>query len=146
MFELNKIYIEDCLSCIELFSEYKRVIKPDACILFFCDWRGYAFSYPIFDVIIGATNLLDWDKISAPGNKYSFSHELLIFHAPSSLNKCGSPILRVPRFGSGAKKIERNKVHPTQKPLVLIRQLIESHSQIGETVLDTITGSSTTTL
>lgn len=129
-----------------LFLEYRRVLKPDACVFFFCDWRGYAFYYPIFDAILGASNLLIWDKLSAPGSKYSYSHELLIFHAPASVTKGGSPIFRVPGFSSGAKKTEGEKVHPTQKPLALIKQLIESHSEVGDTVLDTFGGSGTTAI
>ncbi|MDR6565471.1 DNA-methyltransferase [Chitinophaga ginsengisegetis] len=129
-----------------LFQEYKRVLKPDACVFFFCDWRGYAFYYPIFDAILGASNLLVWDKISAPGSKYSYSHELLIFHAPVSVNKGGSSIFRVPGFSSGAKKIEGEKVHPTQKPLALIKQLVADHSKVGDLVLDTFMGSGTTAI
>lgn len=42
----------------DLFHEYRRVAKPEACIYFFCDWRGYAFYYPLFDEILKAHNML----------------------------------------------------------------------------------------
>lgn len=29
----------------DLFNEFRRVCRPEACIYFFCDWRGYAFYY-----------------------------------------------------------------------------------------------------
>ena len=126
-----------------LFQEYKRVLKPDACVFFFCDWRGYAFYYPIFDAILGASNLLIWDKISAPGSKYSYSHELLIFHAPASVNKGGSSIFRVPGFSSGAKKVEGEKVHPTQKPVALMEWCIGFFPK-AESILDPFMGSGST--
>ena len=56
----------------DLFHEYRRVAKPEACIYFFCDWRGYAFYYPLFDEILKAHNMLVWDKLSGPGNHYAF--------------------------------------------------------------------------
>lgn len=127
-----------------LFYEYRRVLKKDACMFLFCDWRGYAFYYPLFDAALGASNLLIWDKVSGPGSKYSYSHELLIFHAPTSFTKGGSPIWKIPGFSSGAKKLEGEKVHPTQKPLALIKQIISDHSGIGDTVLDSFMGSGTT--
>ena len=64
----------------ELFNEFNRVKKPEACIYFFTDWRGYAFYYPLFDGVLGASNMLVWDKLSGPGNHYAFIHELILFH------------------------------------------------------------------
>jgi site-specific DNA-methyltransferase (adenine-specific) len=34
--------------------------------------------------------------------------------------------------------------HPTQKPLSLISEIIEKHSRVGDTVLDTFAGTGTT--
>jgi site-specific DNA-methyltransferase (adenine-specific) len=48
-------------------------------------------------------------------------------------------ILRVPRLQSGA--VNR---HPTEKPVLLLRQLIESSSVIGDLVLDPFMGSGST--
>src|SRR5687767_1254347 len=33
----------------QLFREYRRILQPDGEVYFFCDWRGYAFYYPLFD-------------------------------------------------------------------------------------------------
>ena len=45
------------------------------------------------------------------------------------------------------KKDEKTpKVHPTQKPIELIKSLIEKHSNINEVVLDCFSGSGTTAL
>ena len=50
----------------KLFTEYKRVLKPDGCVYFFCDWRSYAFYYPIFDKILKIHNLLIGIKHGRP--------------------------------------------------------------------------------
>src|SRR5690606_700763 len=38
----------------------------------------------------------------------------------------------------------RNKIHPTEKPVELMRILIENSSQVGDTVLDPFAGSGST--
>jgi site-specific DNA-methyltransferase (adenine-specific) len=48
-------------------------------------------------------------------------------------------VIRVPR--PNAKQVKR---HPTEKPVALLRRLIESSSLIGETVLDPFLGSGST--
>ncbi len=39
---------------------------------------------------------------------------------------------------------DKGRFHPTQKPIALIEELIEKHSNIGDTVLDCFAGSGTT--
>jgi site-specific DNA-methyltransferase (adenine-specific) len=95
---------------------------------------------------------LVWDKgivgmgdLSCP---WSQSHEPITFavYEPSQANRAkgygnlaarmrqGS-VLRVPRMNGAA-----TTRHPTEKPVLLLRQLIESSSVMGETVLDPFAG------
>lgn len=103
----------------------------------------------------GATSELIWDKehlgmgdLSLP---WASSHERITFGVWSpfpSQKGTGSlsarlrrgSVIRVPtdNMARGAKH------HPTAKPVLLIRQLIESSSQIGETVLDPFMGAGST--
>ena len=117
----------------DLFHEFARVAKPEACIYFFCDWRGYAFYYPLFDEILRANNMLVWNKLSGPGNHYAFFHELVLFHAGKGVNIRGKNIITdVKAFRSGACSTDGAKVHPTQKPVELIEKLInDSHTPPG---------------
>ena len=102
----------------DLFNEFRRVCRPEACIYFFCDWRGYAFYYPLFDEILKAHNMLVWNKLSGPGNHYAFIHELILFHAGKGANIGGTNIISdIRAFTSGAKSTDGAKVHPTQKPV-----------------------------
>lgn len=128
----------------ELAREFKRVLKDTGTFYIFTDWRGYAFYYPIFAGILPIRNLIVWDKISAPGNFYSYGHELIIFGAVGGFNKGGQPIWRMPSFASGAKKTNGEKVHPTQKPVELIKKIITDGCPEGGTVLDPFMGSGTT--
>ena len=95
---------------------------------------------------------LIWDKgITGMGDlslPWAPSHELITFatYEPSKANRAkGSgrlsarmrqgSVLRVQRAHSGGSLL-----HPTEKPVELLRQLIESSSCLGETVLDPFAG------
>lgn len=129
----------------DLFHEFARVAKPEACIYFFCDWRGYAFYYPLFDEILRAHNMLVWNKLSGPGNHYAFIHELVLFHAGKGANIGGTNIIAdVKAFTSGARSTDGVKVHPTQKPVDLIAKFINDSCPPRGVILDTFGGSGTT--
>jgi len=130
----------------EIFKEIFRVLKEDGEVYWFCDWRSYAFYMPIFDAHIGAKNMIVWDKISGAGSFYAFTHELLIFGAKGKINKGFSNIWRANSFSSGSKKIDGDKVHPTQKPTELIDFIILNNSKEGDVVLDLFNGSGTTAI
>lgn len=80
----------------ELAQELKRVLRPDGEFYIFCDWRSYAFYYPVFAEILPVMNLIVWDKVSGPGNHYSFTHELIIYGSLSPINRGSSNIWRIP--------------------------------------------------
>jgi site-specific DNA-methyltransferase (adenine-specific) len=129
----------------ELFNEFKRILRPDGEVYFFTDWRGYAFYYPLFDAILGARNLIVWDKMSGPGNFYGFNHELILFHCvENDAKKKGPNIWRSPGFAAGAKTTNGEKVHPTQKPVELIEKIVRECSAEGDIVCDPFMGSGTT--
>lgn len=101
--------------------------------------------------LIGVRSELIWDKV-VPNNgnvagPWTNQHEYVQFgvrkHTPDPAVEDGrltarlrqGTVLRVPRVNGGA--VQR---HPTEKPVLLLRQLIESSSRIGETVLDPFAG------
>lgn len=130
-----------------LFNEFNRILKHDGSIYWFTDWRGYAYYYPLFDKIIGAKNMLVWDKGSGAGNFYTFEHELIIFGTNDMKFACKNArnIIRgIKSFAGGAKKTDGEKVHPTQKPQELIKRLVLDSTNEGDTVLDCFMGSGTT--
>lgn len=130
----------------QLFSEYRRVMKPDGSFYFFTDWKGYAYYFPLINAALPVRNLIVWDKKSGPGSFYSFNHELIIFGTFKGKTKggVGSNIWRMAAFSSGAKSTNGEKQHPTQKPWELLAKAIEDSTEPGATVLDTFMGSGTT--
>ena len=130
----------------ELMRGIKHTLKEDAVVFWFCDWRSYAFYYPVFDAVFGASNLVVWDKMSGAGNKLTFSHELVICHFPPDFNKGGSPIWRIPAFSSGAASTNGKKIHPTQKTIEIITKMVTEFSEESDLVLDPFMGSGTTAL
>lgn len=131
----------------ELFNEFKRVIKKDGFIYLFCDWKSYAFYFPIFERILTSSNLLVWDKGSGSGNYYSYVHELVIFKGFTNMNgkKVGPNVIQgIKGFSAGAKKTNGNKVHPTQKPLEIIDKFIKDSTKKDDLILDVFMGSGST--
>lgn len=131
-----------------LFAEYKRVLKPTGEIYFFCDFRSYAIYYKLMQEYFAVRNMIVWDKISAPGNHYGFSHELIIFatHNDYSPNKAGMNVWRIKGFSSGAKKTNGKKHIAPQKPVELPLKIISENSNEGDLVLDTFAGAGTTAM
>jgi site-specific DNA-methyltransferase (adenine-specific) len=130
----------------ELFREFKRVLKEDGCVYLFCDWRTYHFYYPLLSKHIKVRNMVVWDKICGPGNSYAMMHELIIFANESNKYMKGCNVFTLPSFGSGAKKTNGEKVHPTQKPIELIEKFILDSTVEGDTILDCFIGSGTTAI
>ena len=127
-----------------LFSEFSRVIKENGKVYIFCDWRTYAFYYPLLLKHISVRNMLVWDKISGPGSSYAFTHELILFAEKDTPCMNGSNIFRIPGFSAGAKKTNGEMLHPTQKPVEVIEKLITDSTKEGDLVLDCFMGSGTT--
>lgn len=93
-------------------------------------------NFKIFKVLI-------WYKNTSIINRfYMDSHEYIIFcrkGRAKKINNCGTKsVLEVP--------IVQNRIHPTQKPVELMKILIENSSQENEIVLDPFMGVGTTAL
>lgn len=68
-----------------------------------------------------------------------------LFHCGKGVSIGATNIIdNIRSFASGAKLVEGEKVHPTQKPVALIRKLIEDSTKPGDLILDTFGGSGTT--
>lgn len=125
-------------------SEIVRLIRPRRHV--------YTFGLAIVDPMLPATAELVWDKerigMGNLSQVWGPSHEPIYFHVRASDRKDGErgrgnlaarlrrgSVLRVPRLN--AVQVKR---HPTEKPVALLRQLVESSSAFGEAVLDPFAG------
>ncbi|WP_252714525.1 DNA-methyltransferase [Treponema phagedenis] len=129
----------------KLFKEYKRILKPDGCIYFFCDWRSYAFYYTLLDSVMQVKNLLVWEKHGRPSlNVYGSGHEFIMFSGKIKKSYITNIIDDVASFNIGARKTNGEKIHPTQKPIELMEKFIFDSTDEGDVVLDSFMGSGTT--
>ena len=152
-FDYNDLDINDYL------DELYRVMKPSA--------HGYLMTnqknlYKFLDAFKKLENnknpdkgfsvykVLVWDKQSKITNKfYMDQHEYIIFFRKGSqkkiVNAGTSSILSFPKIRKpSSNKIKWEKIHPTIKPVDLMRTLIANSTNEGEIVLDFTMGSGST--
>jgi site-specific DNA-methyltransferase (adenine-specific) len=123
-----------------------RVLRDDGALWTFLSWRtSPAMLRAAHDAAIPATSMLVWDKEwFGPGGPVGLrpSYEMVMLSA--------RPLFRIPN--RGLPDVWRHKTgsrkphgHPAEKPLPLVRRLIEvCQLPRGSTVLDPFLGSGTT--
>jgi len=122
-----------------------RVCKPSASLLVFCDWRMVATLEPAIESAgVRYQNMIVWDKGSfGLGTGFRAQHELILhftFGAPKYNDLGTGNVLKCRRVGSDDRE------HQTQKPVELLKSLIEVTSPTGGRILDPFMGSGSTAL
>lgn len=121
-----------------------RLAKPGASALVFCDWRGYPTLLRIMGAVgWGIRGLLVWDKgrgTRPSRNGFRAQSELILW-----ARNGGAPDRDTPVYLDGAfRHATPQRVHHlTEKPLALMRELVEICPPCG-VVLDPFQGSGTT--
>lgn len=119
-----------------------RILKPGQHIYVYIDWRMYPYMV-LWMRRVGfiVKNCVVWDKqMMGVGWQYRYQHEFIIFAVKEAtkarkISTRSSPdIIRFPRI-SGNKT-----VHPTEKPVEMMEQLISNSSLPGEHVVDFFVG------
>lgn len=124
-------------------KEYERILKPNAPVFMFCDDKYYPAIYRAF-YDWKTVQLIVWDKGAiGMGKPFRKRHELIVYanretvdynrtegisHYPTVLNY--NPVAE--------------KVHPAQKPVQLLRDLIVGFSNPDDIILDPFCGSGST--
>jgi site-specific DNA-methyltransferase (adenine-specific) len=132
-----------------LFKEYYRVLKPGGTLIFFFDiWKGGMVKDVAEKCRFRQPRIGQWhktnpvpinSKINYLSNAIEYFFSFVKDKKPTFNSEYDSGIYRHP-LCHGKERLE----HPTQKPLALIRELVEKHSNPGDTVLDTFAGTGTT--
>lgn len=135
-FDNNELLIEDYLPLL------MKVMKPNAHGYLMCNNKNLvSFHVAIESAGFKVFKTLIWAKNNAVTNQYYMdSHEYIIFFRKGKakkINNCGTK--SVLYFDN-----PRNKVHPSEKPVDLLKVLIENSTEIGDTVLDFTMGSGST--
>ena len=120
--------------------ELKRVCKDEAHLYIFCSWHNIDLFKQIVGAYFQVKNILIWEKNNTGmgdlEGDYASKYEMILFCSNGSKKLNGgrdANILKAKRTG--------NENHPTEKPVNLIRYLIEKSSNKGDLVLDTFAGS-----
>jgi site-specific DNA-methyltransferase (adenine-specific) len=127
-----------------LFCAGERM-KPDAHALVFCHWESWPDFYDACSALFPIKSGLIWHKdrggMGDTEMEYSRDYEVILFGAhgrrPIAGRRDGAVIKGFPPVGS-------SREHPTEKPIPLLKYLIEKHAPAGGLVLDPFAGSGTT--
>lgn len=132
-----------------LFKEYYRVLRKGGTIIFFFDiWKSTVIREAAELSKFKQPRVCSWVKnnpvpINSKLNYLSNSTEYFFTFVkgskPTFNSEYDNGIYRFP-ICHGKERFE----HPTQKPLELMKSLIEKHSNEGDLVLDTFAGTGTT--
>lgn len=121
----------------ELFAQARRVLKADAHFYLFCDAttmfevvpRGRAAGFTFWKPLV-------WDKVQiGMGYHYRARYELILFFEQGKRRLANLGIADI----LTAKRVRDG--YPTEKPVDLLRTLIEQSSQAGEVICDPFCGS-----
>lgn len=146
----------------ELFKEYYRVLKKGGtCVIFYDAWKMQELKSWLEAAGFKMFRKCSWEKT----NPVPINRKRLYLSAPREefivCVKGGSPTYNMhwmteedsSSYRPQDKGVfnypichEKGRFHPTQKPLALMEELVEIHSNKGDTVLDTFMGSGTTAI
>lgn len=131
-----------------LFSEYYRVLKRGGTLIIFFDvWKSnrlkelaekYKFKQPRVGIWQKTNPVPVNSKINYLSNAHEFFFTFVKGKNPTFNSEYDNAIYKYP-LCHGKERLQ----HPTQKPLSLIKDLIQKHSKEGDLVLDTFSGSGT---
>jgi len=127
----------------EFLEQTSRISKDSATIYMFCSWHNIDIFKQQLSQHFTIRNMLIWDKggcgMGDLETTFGSIYEICLFatKTPQKLNgKRDSDILRFARSG--------NANHPTEKPVSLIKFLIQKSTKEGDIILDPFLGSGTT--
>lgn len=129
-------------------KECYRVLRKGGTLICFYDlWKITKLKEYFDNAKFKQLRFIEWQKtnpvpINSKVNYLTNSREIAVVGIKGSKPTFNS------EYDAGIYKYpichSKGRFHPTQKPLGLIEELIEKHSNIGDTVLDCFSGSGTT--
>jgi len=136
----NEIFVLD-----EVMKECYRILKPGGTLICFYDlWKIETLKNWIESAKFKQLRFIEWVKtnpvpINSKVNYLTNSREIALTAIkgakPTFHSEYDNGIYRFPICH------EKDRFHPTQKPLNLLQELIKKHSNEGDTVLDCFAGS-----
>ncbi len=126
----------------ELKARFEHILKPDGRVLIFCNDKLYPVLFAAF-YDWRNSRLIVWDKGAiGMGKPVRQRHELIFYANQGAYEFNKTKATHCPSVLSF--KADKKRVHGAQKPLELIRFLMNGFSQENDVVLDCFAGSNTT--
>ena len=138
----------DNKEAFELLDKSLKLVKPkmktNSHVYIFTSWKVYEKVKPIVEKYFDIRNCLVWNKtewgMGDLNNNYADKYEMIIF-ASQGKRKLYAEKRPVNVLTYAPTN---NEEHPTQKPIELLKELIENSTKEGELVLDYLAGSGST--
>lgn len=147
----GKVFKFNDLDISNYLGEFYRVLKPNSHCYIFCNQKNI---YHFMDVVNNQSKFkwfknLIWLKDNKIANQYYMTqYEYILFLRKGKakrINNCGTS--EVLQFKNKKLKDDNHHViHPTEKPVKLIKTLIENSSKENDIVLDPFVGIGSTPL
>lgn len=140
------------LNPIELVDEFNRVLKPKGNIFIFCSYNTIGEYHKAFDPVFDTFQFMVWHKTNPVPNfrKSSFlnSCELIVScwnkgHTWNFTNQKDMHNFVEAGICMGSERIKDSNgksLHPTQKPISILKKIINIASNKGDIVLDCFNG------
>lgn len=134
---------ETYMKCLK--EEFERILKDNAPIFVFCDDKYYPSIYRAF-YNWQSVQMIVWDKGKiGMGKPFRKRHELIVYANRETIDYNRTEnITHYPTVLNYKVVTEKEKVHPAQKPIKLLEDLILGFSNENDTILDCFMGSGTT--
>lgn len=140
----GKVFNHNDIKPIEYASEFYRVLKQETHCYVMTNHINLVEMITTFESVgFHFIKCLIWDKQSKISSfLYMNQYEYILFFSKGGyrmINNCGtSDILSIPN--KKTKGADGNNIHDTEKPIELMKILVENSTNIGETVLDPFMG------
>lgn len=134
---------ETYMKCLK--TEFERILKDNAPIFIFCDDKYYPSIYRAF-YNWQSVQMIVWDKGKiGMGKPFRKRHELIVYANRETVDYNRTEnITHYPTVLNYKIVTEKEKVHPAQKPIKLLEDLILGFSNENDVVLDCFMGSGST--
>lgn len=128
---------------------YKKLRKGGTIIIFFDLWKITALKDILEKNKFKQIRMIEWIKTNPQPLNSKINYLTNCREIALTAVKGGKPTFNS-KYDNGIYKYPlqggKNRFHPTQKSLALFEELIEKHSNEGDTIMDTFLGSGTTAI
>ena len=129
------------------YSEFYRILKNNSVAIVFASWKNVAVDIVELQKHFDIKNIIVWYKgdsgLGDLKHTLKTDYELAIVCHKGKCRICGKREGSVWQFG----KVNPNKmVHPTEKPVDLIKKMISKYTNENAVILDPFLGSGTTAI